>query len=368
MFSLTGQTMRKRTTLLMCLLLVAALGGILSFSQEPDDASPQAVFRIDVNMVLLNVAVMDNKGNYVTGLKPWDFEIFEDGNSQRMATFAEGSETPRPLNEFSRDAGQPRIVKPMRAMPSDRLQGNSRDNSAELVASLASGASVYILFDTSNYMYEGFVFAQDAIAEFIRSLDNPDRVALYSYSRDLSRIVPITDDRLQLLRGLRKTVAGDNAALYNALLLTIQDASRLPGRKMVVAFSNGPDNSSMVAPENVRELAQAEGIPIYVISTREAKNDPVSTAVFERISASTGGKAYFAKTWRQQQEAFTNIREDLAHLYTLSYYPQSTQNRGWREITVKLIGDHLEKYQVRTRTGYRPRTARAANSTAPITP
>ena len=362
--------MRKRTLLLMMrLLLITALGGVLSFSQEPDDSSPQAVFRIDVNLVLLNVAVMDGKDNYVTGLKPWDFEIYEDGITQRIATFAEGSEEPRPLDEFSRDAGQQlRIVKPLRAVPSNRLQGDPMNNTADMVASLASGANVYILFDTSNYMYKGFVFAQDAIAEFIRSLDNPHSIALYSYSRDMSRIVPITDDRLQLLRGLRKTVAGDNAALYNALLLTIQDASRLPGRKMVVAFSNGPDNASMVAPENVRELAQAEGIPIYVISTREAKNDPVSTAVFERISTSTGGKAYFAKTWRQQQEAFTNIREDLAHLYTVSYYPQSTQNRGWREITVKLVGDKLGKYQVRTRTGYRPRTAQAVNLAAPITP
>ena len=42
---------------------------------------------------------------------------------------------------------------------------------------MMAGANVFILFDTSNYMYRGFVFAQDAIAEFVRSLDGPDRVA-----------------------------------------------------------------------------------------------------------------------------------------------------------------------------------------------
>ena len=47
------------------------------------------------------------------------------------------------------------------------------------------GANVFILFDTSNYMYRGFAFAQDAIADFVRSLDGPDRIALYAYSRDL---------------------------------------------------------------------------------------------------------------------------------------------------------------------------------------
>ena len=33
----------------------------------------------------------------------------------------------------------------------------------------------------------------------------------------------------------------------------------------------------------------------------EARHDPVSTAVFERMSTSTGGKAYFAKDWQDQQ-------------------------------------------------------------------
>ena len=50
-------------------------------------------------------------------------------------------------------------------------------------------ASVFILFDTSNYMYRGFVFAQDAITDFVRSMDDASKIAFYSYSRDLSRAI-----------------------------------------------------------------------------------------------------------------------------------------------------------------------------------
>ena len=39
-------------------------------------------------------------------------------------------------------------------------------------------------------MYRGFVFAQDSITDFIRSLEGVNKLAFYSYSRDLSRIVP----------------------------------------------------------------------------------------------------------------------------------------------------------------------------------
>jgi VWFA-related protein len=225
---------------------------------------------------------------------------------------------------------------------------------------LIAGASVFILFDTSNYMYRGFVYAQDAISDFIRFLDRPDRVAVYTFSRDTKRVAPISLDRQQVLSAMRSAVAGDDVALYNALLLTLRDAAKLSGRKVIVVFSNGPDNASMVAPESVREVAQAEGIPIYMISTHEAMQDPISTAVFRRMSASTGGKAYFARNWQQQQRAFNLIREELAHLYLLSYYPQANSNKGWRRITVKMVGNDMNNFQTRTRTGYRPSSSAAA--------
>jgi VWFA-related protein len=227
-------------------------------------------------------------------------------------------------------------------------------DSSQTLGSLVAGANVFILFDTSNYMYRGFVFAQDAIADFVRSLETADKIAFYSYSRNLYRAAPLTADRSQILRAVRTTVAGDDAALYNTLLLTLKDAAQYNGKKVVVVFSNGPDSFSVVPPEDVAELAQSVGVSVYMISTQEARIEPVSTAVFERMTAATGGKAYFAKTWRDEKRAFASIRDDLGHLYSLNYYPQANPNRGWRTIKVRLIGDNLKKYQVRTRNGYRP--------------
>jgi VWFA-related protein len=188
----------------------------------------------------------------------------------------------------------------------------------------------------------------------VKSLDNPERVAFYAYSRNLYRGALLTSDREQVLRGVRSTVAGDQPALYNALLLTLRDAGQFPGRKVLVIFSNGPDESSMVTPEDISELAQSEGIPIYIVSTHQATLDVVTTSIFRQMSAATGGQAYFAKQWRDQRKAFDSIRADVSHLYALSYYPQSNPNRGWRTIKVKLTGEAAKKYRIRTRSGYRP--------------
>ena len=102
-----------------------------------------------------------------------------------------------------------------------------------------------------------------------------------------------------------------------------------------------------------------------MVSTQQARLDLLSTAVFERVSATTGGKAYFAKYWKDQQEAFASIRDDLSHLYSLSYYPQPNPNRNWRSITVKLVGNDLKNYRVRTRSGYRPKAVRVAALRSP---
>jgi Ca-activated chloride channel homolog len=98
-----------------------------------------------------------------------------------------------------------------------------------------------------------------------------------------------------------------------------------------------------------------------MISTQQATAEPISTAVFERMSKATGGKAYFSKDWQDEKQAFASIRDDLAHLYSISYYPQPNPNHGWRSINVKLVGKNLQKYHIRTRAGYRVLQTAQAN-------
>ncbi len=153
--------------------------------------------------------------------KPEDFVITEDKIQERVATFEEGNESARRM-VLSGAEGK---------MVSQMVAPESGDSPSGSLTPGITGANVFILFDTSNYMYRGFVFAQDAIADFIRSLEGVSRVAFYSYSRDLSRAVPLTGDRSTILRGVRSTVAGDDAALYNCLLMTVKGRRAAYGPK-----------------------------------------------------------------------------------------------------------------------------------------
>jgi Ca-activated chloride channel homolog len=318
-------------------LVPAAAAPALLFGQDT-----RPTFRVKVDMVVLSFTVTDSRGRYVNGLKPADFRIMEDGIPQKVNTFAEGNKPPLQLMEDG-------SARPLVTAQADPEKGG-------IATDAFVGTNVFVLFDTSNYMYRGFVYASDAIGDFVRGLDRADSVAVYTFSRNLTRAASLSRDRNDVLQGLRKAVAGDEAALYNGLLLTLRDAAKVPGRKVVIVFSNGPDSASMVAPDDVRAVAEDEGIPIYVISTSDVSRDPISSGVFRRLAGRTGGKSFFAKTWQKQVEAFEAIREDLGNSYTVTYYPAPNPNEGFRKISVEIKTDVARKYRVSARPGYRPRT------------
>ena len=139
-------------TMMRRLFLLATIVFLLGFANSAringQDASD---FRVVVSMVQLNVAVTDKNGDYITGLRPQDFVITEDGITEKMATFAEGN---APAHEVNADAP-----------PLEKAAEIEKDTT---LSSLLAGSEIYVLFDTSNYMYRDFVFAQDAISEFVR--------------------------------------------------------------------------------------------------------------------------------------------------------------------------------------------------------
>src|SRR5437764_12950951 len=76
------------------LALAAALFVILAASSRNETSAQQnqtgAPLRVVVDLVQLNVAVTENKGNYIKDLQPADFTITEDGITEKIETFEEG--------------------------------------------------------------------------------------------------------------------------------------------------------------------------------------------------------------------------------------------------------------------------------------
>ena len=171
-----GRIMTTKYLSLCGLFLLLLSGGGHTAASQQDSSR----IRVNVVLVQLNVAVTDHKGNYISGLRPQDFEITEDKIPETIATFEEGDEPGIAADTPDTAAKAPE--------PPPVQQPEAGKATVSELQHL--GANVYVLFDTSNYMYRGFVYAQDAIADFVRSLEPEYKVAFYSYSRDLSGLRP----------------------------------------------------------------------------------------------------------------------------------------------------------------------------------
>ena len=79
-------TMMRRTFVAFAILAAAFQAPVLR-AQDPA-APPTVTFQVEVNYVDVDVVVTDEKGNFVSGLKREDFEVFEDGKPQKIDTFA----------------------------------------------------------------------------------------------------------------------------------------------------------------------------------------------------------------------------------------------------------------------------------------
>src|ERR1700688_2996824 len=88
----------------MGVLIFVSSSAVWLLARDPDQYNGGSIIRVVVSMVQLNVAVTDEKGNYVTTLRPSDFEITEDGIPQKVATFEEGNEGPQKILNAAQDS------------------------------------------------------------------------------------------------------------------------------------------------------------------------------------------------------------------------------------------------------------------------
>jgi Ca-activated chloride channel family protein len=291
----------------ICILAVA--NGLVLFVRAAD--KPR--FQVSVNMVQLRVTVTDHHGRYIENLGRKDFRVLENGEERTIRS----------------------VIPPE--------EGEK------------AATTVFVLFDTSDRMYDDFCYAEDAVADFIRGLDPSDAVAVYGFSRNLMRLTPPTRDRAAAIGALRQAVAGDDTSLYDAVLLTLRDAAKIQGNKVLVIFSKGQDRTSMLTPAQVRAVAENDGVPVYVVSARD--RTVLTHNAFTELANQTGGQVYFAPSWQKQRMAFASIDDDLNHSYVITYYIPPAKDDSFRRIEVQVPGDKGRRLRVRTRGGYSPSSA-----------
>jgi Ca-activated chloride channel family protein len=131
-----------------------------------------------------------------------------------------------------------------------------------------------------------------------------------------------------------------------------RDLSGRSGKKVIVVFTDGDDNTSTVTTEAAIHRAKAAGVPVYTIAQGEALGHPEFLKQLASVSKATGGVSFVIRQPSEIRGVFEHVSEDLMHGYLLAFRPSSAEDPGWHSIEVVVRGSR--GYQVRAREGYYP--------------
>jgi Ca-activated chloride channel homolog len=289
--------------LVLCEVLVVATAGQTTPQQQP------ATIRLDVNLILLDAAVMDRAGQFIGGLDKRDFQLLVDG-------------VQRPITLFEPDDA------PVAA-------GILVDNSASMIRKGSQVIAASLAFArASNPQDEMFVVH---FSDQVRLGLPPDK--------------PFTASISELETALSAFNGEGTTALYDAVELAIfhLHATKLD-RKVLLIISDGGDNSSHGHLADVLQMAQKAGVLIYCIGIYDEADWDQNPGVLTEFAELTGGKAFFPSKLNDVTETCVKIASDIRKQYTLGFVGQ--EDGEYHRIKITAQNQMYGELRVQTRAGY----------------
>jgi Ca-activated chloride channel family protein len=274
--------------------------------------------RVEVNLVNLPFSVRDAQGRLVKGLTKDDFEVYEDGARQTISHFSQAADTPLALGLVADASGsQEEFLKEHRQHLRDFLK----------VTLQARDQAFLLCFGNNLRLVSPFTNQSEQIEERLRAYQKSKT------GRDFPRVGPPENRDL-------------GTAFYDAIFHATEDllAKAETGRRALLVFSDGEDNSSAHHLLETIEAAQRTGTTIFCLRYTELQKggwnarNKYGRGVMERIARETGGLEFDAAEERNLKAAFAQIGEILRSSYDLAY--ASTAGSG---------DDTFRKIQIRTR-------------------
>jgi Ca-activated chloride channel family protein len=305
--------------LIACSNLAAQVAAPPSRAKTTSPTAP--TFKVDVDLVLVEVGVHDEHGRAVGKLQQEDFRVFEDGKEQQILAFSH-EELPLAVA----------LVV---------------DNSSSIAASL-------------DELRAG---ALDTLA----LLKPEDQVAIFSFGEKPEMEEGLTSDHQALsvdLWALSPYGGTDiDGALYEAANYLGRTAPESRRAVILVSDNEPSEDQTSDVPEVVR-AAQQSGTPIYSIKVGYLEHSRMFFLTHselhlkdvEKICHETGGEMIDTRNGTSVRSAMETILTWLKQGYTLGYSPTNKRHDGsYRSIEVRLANrdeSRKHKHTVYARPGY----------------
>ena len=276
---------------------------------EQPEKTPEATFRVGMDLVQLSVSVFDPSGQIIKGLTQSAFTIFENNVKQQISVFRQ-EDVPVSL-------------------------GLVIDNSASMEKKKDRVAS-------------------SALA-MVKASNPADEVFIINFNEEADIVQDFTNDPAVLEKSLHKLGAKGETAMRDAALLGIEHlrAKAKRDKKVLVIITDGEDNSSFATQQKVIEAAHLTNTIVYAIGLLgEEKPESAARAQsqLEALTTATGGRAWFIADVSAIAGITPEIAHEIRNQYVLGYTSSDPNKDGsFRTIRVEV---NVPGATVRTRSGY----------------
>jgi Ca-activated chloride channel family protein len=296
-------------------LILFALSGFLATSPAPGTQGPEQgkyTIAVDVDLAIFNVTVTDNKGRPVSGLKPGDFRVYEDGRLQNVTLF-QAEDVP---------------------------------------------ASVGLIIDNSGSMADKREDVVKAALTFAGASNSEDELFIVNFNEKaylgLPPSIRFTNDLNQIRSALLRSAPAGFTALYDALAMGIEHLKTgARDRKALVVLSDGGDNASRRRLDDVLQIAQRSSAAIYTIGIYDDTDLDRNPSVLRKIAQASGGHAYFPNSLKDLERVWRDIAGGIRSQYTIGYHSSNSNRDGmFRKVKITAIRNGGRDLRVTTRDGY----------------
>jgi Ca-activated chloride channel homolog len=311
--------MAKRAIVQRGLVLLTAIGLAAALAAQ----GGQTTFRSGIDMVYFGATVVDKKGGYLTDLAEHDFEVYEDGQKQALRFF----------------------------VPCDAQGG--RDASAAIPpTALHLGA----LLDISGSMQADMAFARSAAIKFLNSLSEARDYTLVDFDTEVRVTQYSQSEFSRLVERIRSRKADGNTALWDAIGVYLDGASREDGRKILVLYTDGGNNASSMTFSDLEDLLRASDVTLHAIGFLEQHSSTgrlEAQSRLRRLAELTGGQAFFPATMKELDAVYGKVAAEIDAQYSMGYVSTNANADGkWRKVEIKVTRPGVKDVKVRTRQGY----------------
>ncbi|MCU0486555.1 MAG: VWA domain-containing protein, partial [Anaerolineales bacterium] len=203
----------------------------------------------------------------------------------------------------------------------------------------AGPITTLLLMDTSGSMATGkkLIWAKRVAREFIDRMRPGDQTGILAFNTDLTLAQAVTVDTNALSNAIDKLVARSDTAMYDALVKGEEILADVPGRKAIVALTDGMDNRSSVGAADVIGKIAASGLTISTIGLGDANQTSGSqTALDEKalkyLAENSGGLYSFAKDPEALAGIYELYQRGLQSEYAVTYTSPSSLRDGLNRV------------------------------------